>query len=166
MLVHKYGDPGHAPILFLHGAGSDHRAWRPQIEQLASGYRLLVPDLPGAGDSPGPFDLEDASEALAQQLRDAGLARVHVCGLSLGAMVGLHLAATRGDLVASLLLSGVQVRPPPVLMAVQRSIMRLTPWKLLGAENAAEKRRVMHLMRAVTNVDLRAAARRVTAPPW
>lgn len=164
MRMHEFGSRLHPSILLLHGAGSDHTMWQPQIEQLSPRYHLLVPDLPGAGESPGPFVLEAVSAAIGDQLRRTGIERVHACGLSLGAMVGLHLAATQRDLVASLVLSGVQLRPPPVLMMVQIGIMRLTPWKLLGAEDAAEKRQVMDLIRAAHRVDLRVASTQVKAP--
>jgi len=39
------------PLLFLHGWGMSGMAWRFQ-SPLASRYRLIVPDLPGYGDSP------------------------------------------------------------------------------------------------------------------
>ncbi len=37
-------------ILFLHGGGGGRWMWQPQVERLAD-YHLLIPDLPGHGDS-------------------------------------------------------------------------------------------------------------------
>jgi 3-oxoadipate enol-lactonase len=152
-------------LLLLHGAGKDHATWQSQIDHLSDRYRILAPDLPGCGESPGPFDLGQAATAVAGHLEDASAVdRVHVCGLSLGAMVGLQMAATRPELVASLVLSGVQLRPPALLMAAQLTIMQILPRKLLGAEDPAGKRRVMDLIRAVRHVDLRDRCASVQAP--
>lgn len=155
MRMHEFGDNARAPILLMHGAGADHQMWQPQLDTLAAAHQLLVPDLPGTECSPEPFVLDQVTKDLVEHIQSRGIGRVHVCGLSLGALVGLHLAATRPSVVASLVLSGVQLRPPPALMAVQRALMRATPWKLLGATDVGEKRRVMRVIDAVRSIDLR-----------
>src|SRR4051794_20416853 len=47
-------------VVLLHGATLDHRAWAPQVEDLADRYRVVVPDLRGHGASTGHFAFEDA----------------------------------------------------------------------------------------------------------
>ncbi|MEG1118052.1 MAG: alpha/beta fold hydrolase, partial [Janthinobacterium sp.] len=42
------------PVFLLHGLGSCAEDWRPQIDALGSGHRLIVPDLRGHGASPAP----------------------------------------------------------------------------------------------------------------
>jgi pimeloyl-ACP methyl ester carboxylesterase len=39
------------PLVLLHSAGLSHREWEPVVEGLAHRYRLILPDLPGHGDS-------------------------------------------------------------------------------------------------------------------
>lgn len=164
MQVHDVGDPEAPAILLLHGAGRDHTMWQPQFPSLSTGHRLLAPDLPGTADGGGHFTLAAASTAIVRSLDERGLARVHVCGLSLGAMVGLHLAATHPGRVASLLLSGVQLRPPRWLTAVQEGVMRVVPWRQLGADSPADKARVIALIHMLRRVDLRPFTDQVRAP--
>lgn len=54
--VHAYGPAGGPGILAVHGFRGTHYGLEPLAATLASqGYRVLVPDLPGAGDS-SPLD--------------------------------------------------------------------------------------------------------------
>ena len=39
------------PVLLLHGFGEDGNIWDHQIEFLKDEYQLLIPDLPGSGQS-------------------------------------------------------------------------------------------------------------------
>jgi len=39
------------PLALLHSALLSHREWEPSVEQLAGGYRVVLPDLPLHGDS-------------------------------------------------------------------------------------------------------------------
>lgn len=39
------------PVILLHGFGEDSRIWEPQIKFLEPHFRLIVPDIPGSGES-------------------------------------------------------------------------------------------------------------------
>jgi pimeloyl-ACP methyl ester carboxylesterase len=108
--------PADAPsVLLLHGGGVSGWMWRPVVERI-SGYHCLVPDLPEHGRSlaVAPFTIRDSAERLAALVRDrAHGGRAHVVGLSLGGQVGLQLAATAPERVASLLVTGVSLHPSP-----------------------------------------------------
>jgi 3-oxoadipate enol-lactonase len=81
--------------------------WRPQLPALTDRFRVVRMDLRGHGDSPatpGPYrvaDLADDARALLDRL---GLRRVDWCGLSLGAMVGMHLASESPERIGRLVL--------------------------------------------------------------
>jgi pimeloyl-ACP methyl ester carboxylesterase len=108
--------PADAPsVLLLHGGGVSGWMWRPVVERLP-GYHCLVPDLPEHGRSlaVAPFSIRDAADRLAALVRDrAHGGRAHVVGLSLGGQVGLRLAATSPERVASLVVTGVSLHPSP-----------------------------------------------------
>ena len=113
--------------------GFDHRMWAAQLEHFANDYRVLAPDLPGfssrvAGD---PLPLREAAGEVARWLDEVGAAPAHMCGLSLGGMVALHLAHDAPGSVRSLILSGAQVHPPRLVMMVQETVLRLLPQRLL-----------------------------------
>ncbi|MFO0645590.1 MAG: alpha/beta fold hydrolase [Polyangiales bacterium] len=105
----RYHEGGEgAPLLLVHGLFTDHRAWMPAAEKLAREFRVIVPDLPGAGASEKPTRYAFTRDALADTLCDllagVGAPRAHVAGMGLGGLVALTLAADRPELVERLVL--------------------------------------------------------------
>ena len=97
-----------APLVFVHGAASDHRTWRPQIDGLAGEFTVVAWDEPGAGSSgdvPAGFSLEDYATALASVIESLALGPTPVAGLSWGGTVALELYRNRPELVAALILA-------------------------------------------------------------
>lgn len=96
---HAWGAEGAPPLVLLHGGSGSWTHWLRNILPLAaSGRRVLVPDLPGFGDSALPPGGDDADampaplEAGLQQI--VGDAQVELVGFSFGGMVaGLWSAA-------------------------------------------------------------------------
>lgn len=109
-MVREVGDPAGPRVLLLHGGNVAGWMWGPQLPAL-SDHAVLVPDLPGFGQSNSlPWvSTATAADALAAAL---GTRPAHVVGLSLGASVALQLAARHPHLVSSLLLASAQVAPP------------------------------------------------------
>lgn len=55
------------PVMLLHGFAEDGRIWNYQVENLKKNYRLIIPDLPGSGESEmleGEVTLSDYAEAI------------------------------------------------------------------------------------------------------
>lgn len=80
-------------VMFIHGAGVDHRMWASQIDDFAGLYRILTVDLRGHGRSRPAreygFDLiVDDGFALLDQVKAA---KVAVIGLSMGGNVGQEM---------------------------------------------------------------------------
>ena len=105
-------DSGEGPtLLVLHPGGTDSRSMEALCAELA-GYRILLVDRPGHGrsaDVDGPWSFAQMADAMAEvldDLGDVGGDPVHVLGWSDGAIVGLHLALRRPDLVATLVFGG------------------------------------------------------------
>lgn len=75
------------PLLLIHGWGVSFTIWRDLAPLLSPHYKLIIPELPGIGQSPlppsGPY--YDASAAALENLRMAlGIPRWHVLGYSMG----------------------------------------------------------------------------------
>ncbi len=95
------------PLVFVHGAAQDSRAWRPQLAALADEFTVVAWDEPGAGrssDLPACFGLADYADALAALIEALALGPAHVAGLSWGGTVVLELYRRHPELAATLIL--------------------------------------------------------------
>ena len=85
------------PLLLLHGFPQTRAMWEPVIGFLANTHTLVVPDLPGYGDSDAPADVEAASKrAMAASLVEAmgtlGFDRFDLAGHDRGGRVAYRMA--------------------------------------------------------------------------
>lgn len=103
--VQRCGPPGPIQLLALHGLTGHGRRWRHFTDYIPE-FAVAAPDLIGHGHSTwaAPWSIEANVSALAALLDAEADAPVLVLGHSFGGAIALHLAASRPDLVASLLL--------------------------------------------------------------
>jgi 3-oxoadipate enol-lactonase len=101
------GPPG-SPVLVLAGPlGSTLDIWQPHVESLAEQFRVLRYDHRGHGRSPvpsGPYTIADLGGDVLALLDRLDIERAAFCGLSLGGMAGIWLAAHSPKRVSSLVL--------------------------------------------------------------
>lgn len=98
-------------IVFLHGGNVANWMWDPQVKALRD-YRILTPDMPGFGGRVAEewTDLAGTADAVAAFIAEqAEPGPVHVVGLSMGAVVALHLIARHPEIASSVLVSGAVV---------------------------------------------------------
>ena len=125
--------------LLLHGFTGSPWEMRPLADALAArGLRVLVPLLPGHGHAPEDMEYADRHDwQAAAESAFASLAnhrRVFVGGLSMGALLGLLLAAGHPDRVAALALLAPALRfrgPAMALLRLARGLPLLElarPW--------------------------------------
>jgi 3-oxoadipate enol-lactonase len=101
------------PILMLHGLGGTSNSFQAIMPAL-SGFRIVRPDLPGAGRSPTPrqkITVEFLVETLEAAAANLGVDRAHIVGHSFGALIAQHVAAHNPQRVASLTLFGPILEP-------------------------------------------------------
>lgn len=120
----SYAETGAGPVLLLiHGMGGSSDNWRAVIEPLARDHTVIVPDLPGHGQStPGPGDYSVGG--LAAALRDLLLVLEHkratLVGHSLGGGVAMQFAYQFPEIVERLVLvssGGLGPEVSPLLRA-------------------------------------------------
>lgn len=83
-----------APIVLIHGFGSDLNSWRVFVAALPAGRNILGLDLPGHGQSPlGDItSIDDLVEATESCLRDEGVQQAILVGHSLGGVIAAMIA--------------------------------------------------------------------------
>jgi len=101
---------GHGPpLVLLHGASGSWTHWIRNIPTLAERFSVIVPDMPGFGDSaapPEPHTVEVLAEAMTKGLDSVVTGPMDMAGFSFGGIVAGHVAAQVGTRVHSLVLFG------------------------------------------------------------
>jgi 2-hydroxy-6-oxonona-2,4-dienedioate hydrolase len=123
---HAWGDG--EPLVLLHGGSGSWAHWVRNVEALAAaGRRVLVPDLPGFGDSalpPGNKDADGVAPVIAEGLPHlVGMRAVDIVGFSFGGLTGGLLAAAHPELVRRLVLVGAPA------LGLRDKPLPLTAWR-------------------------------------
>lgn len=96
------------PLLLLHGALCDSRAWRAELEELADEFTVIAWDAPGCGgssDPPDDYRLPEYADTLAALVEALDIQRPHVLGHSFGGGLALELYRRHPGLPRSLVLA-------------------------------------------------------------
>jgi len=97
------------PLLLIPYTSADHACYAFQLPAYTEHFSCIAIDLPGSGESDapaGPYSTQGYADQVAAFLGAIGIERAHVAGMSLGAAVGIHLAARHPGRVRSLSLHG------------------------------------------------------------
>ncbi len=87
-----YGDG--LPLILLHGFGLDHNIWNPLLGGLETSFRVIVPDMPGFGESPGfkqEFTMARLGKLFAGFVHDVAGQNAVFLGHSMGGYIALEL---------------------------------------------------------------------------
>jgi 3-oxoadipate enol-lactonase len=101
------GKRGSPAIAFTGSLGTDLTMWQPQALALGPHFCTLRYDLRGHGGSPvppGPYAIADLGSDLVALLDRRGIERASLCGLSIGGMVSMWVAAHAPERVQRLVL--------------------------------------------------------------
>ena len=107
---HSVDGPAGAPVLVLSNSlGTTSAMWEPQLASLTDRWRVVRYEHRGHGGTrspgPGPYTLAELGGDVVELLDHLGVARASMCGVSLGGMVALWLAAHHPDRVDRLVLA-------------------------------------------------------------
>lgn len=187
------GGGGTRWLLLSNSLGTDAELWAPQLDPLRARFNVLCYDSRGHGASgapPGPYSIERLAEDALTLLDALGIERTHFCGLSQGGMVGQWLGANAPQRIDRLVLANTaaylgppsawQERSELVLARGMESVVEtalgrwFTPGFRQRAPARVEAARAMlsatppvgyaGCCAALAAADLRASARRITAP--
>ncbi|MEO7314560.1 MAG: alpha/beta hydrolase [Ginsengibacter sp.] len=97
------------PVMLLHGFGEDGHIWNHQVEKLKKDFLVIVPDLPGCGQSElleGDCSLEDYAEVIkmiadSESITSKSYGTFSLIGHSMGGYITLAFAEKYGQLLNS-----------------------------------------------------------------
>lgn len=148
--LHRKSPAGNASetVLMLHGAAADKSGWVRFARCLFPRLSLVIPDLPGHGDSVADIALDYGIEAQAARLRELlaalDIKRVHLIANSMGGAIALQLAYVAPELVSSLVLidaAGAETTPSWLRLHVNKTGSN----PMLEVNTAAEYRAMMRI---------------------
>lgn len=109
--------PADAPPLVLgNSLGTTLSMWDAQAPALAERFRLIRYDHRGHGRSPvpdPPYSIDDFAADVVELLDKLGIEKAHYCGLSIGGMTGIALAARHPDRIDQLVVCCSSAHMPP-----------------------------------------------------
>ena len=98
--------PVGAPVLILgNSLGTSAAVWDRQLPEFLTRFRLLRYELPGHGGTPalpGAYSIDGLAAGVLALLDSLGVERAAYCGISLGGMIGMSLAAREPDRISAL----------------------------------------------------------------
>ena len=108
-------------IILIPYLSADHACYAFQVAEYAKHFRCISLDLRGTGETDNPegtYTTENLADDVAAFMRAVGIAKAHVSGLSLGAAVGMWLAAKYPQMVSSLSLHSAWPKTDPFLKTI------------------------------------------------
>jgi len=109
--------PGAPALLLLNPLGVSLQVWDEQLAALSERFELIRFDARGHGKSTVGTHKEATMDMLATDalnvLNACGVARAHLCGVSLGGMIAMHIATKWPDRVLKAVLCSTTPYMPP-----------------------------------------------------
>lgn len=104
-----YSDEGSGKaVILIHGGASNNRQWKTLADELRQQFRVIAPNMHGAGSTPAwhggsPYTLSDAA-ALIERLCEGIPGNISLVGHSVGGAWAMQAAARLGQRVDKLIL--------------------------------------------------------------
>ena len=109
------------PLILIPFLTADHACYSFQLPEYTKHFDCISLDLRGTGETEqtiGPYSTGDLADDVEAFMRVLGIPAAHVAGLSLGAAVGMRLAAKYPEKVLSLSLHSGWPKSDPFVKAV------------------------------------------------
>ena len=98
---------GQKTILFIHGLGSNHKAWYKNVDLLKNSFRCIAVDLPGYGKSSKgdfPYDMSFFASTIHEFIVQMKLEKVILVGHSMGGQIAINTVLQHSEPVEKLVL--------------------------------------------------------------
>jgi 3-oxoadipate enol-lactonase len=118
------GEAGDRPLVLANSLGTDMSMWNAQAPALAQRFHLVRYDHRGQGASPvppGPYEIADLGRDALALLDRLELERMSFCGVSIGGMTGIWLAAHAPERIDRLVVCCSSAYMPPASRWYERA---------------------------------------------
>jgi pimeloyl-ACP methyl ester carboxylesterase len=144
------------PLILIPFLTADNACYAFQVAEYSKHFTCISLDLRGTGESDKPegdYSTEVLADDVAAFMRGLGIRKAHISGLSLGAAIGMWLAAKHPDMVASpslhsgwsktdpflrTIIEGFQVMAKAMGSVPEMVVLALFPWCLTPELYAAK----------------------------
>lgn len=124
IFVASYGERTHPAVLLSSPLAATTDMWREVIDTLPAGWRYVCYDPRGTGRSSAPdnaYDIVLLGQDVIRIMDELGIAQAVFCGVSLGGLTGIWLAAHCPDRFTGLILANTAASFPPESMWTERA---------------------------------------------
>lgn len=114
MNVKFFGDTSKPVIVLLHGGGLSWWSWKPVIRLLKNDYAVVVPILPGHGESYDDLfvSIEDVAEQVIDYVKINCKGKVYgIVGLSIGAQILCEILAKEESICEKAVIESALIKP-------------------------------------------------------
>jgi len=109
------------PVLLVPGLGGVGAYWKPNLPAFAAGYRTIIHDHRGTGQSSASrikYSVDQMSDDLLRLMDHLKIERAHLVGHSTGGAIGQTIAARQPERLASLVLYATWTKADPFFRRV------------------------------------------------
>lgn len=143
--------------IFLHGLGQTPTDWEKVICSL-SAKNIICPNL---FETCGRADYKTLLKQFEEQF--ASYKVLHLCGISLGAVLALHYAIKHPKQVKSLVLIAPQYKMPKVLISIQNVMFRCLP-NAIFQKMGVKKKDMIDMSYSMKKINLQSELQCVCCP--
>ncbi len=146
-------------LVMLHGLGQTAASWEDTIANLPNDWQIHSLDL---FRNDGLLTYEQLYDAFVQEC-DSYNEPFHLCGISLGAIIACQYAIEYPTKVKSLIVIGVQLKPPVLLLKFQQVIFTMLP-KSYFKKHGLNKQQLILLSQSLHNLNLKEHMQKIQCP--
>lgn len=129
MYVMETGNVDAPLMVFIHGGGVSGWMWDKQVDFFKDYYHILVPDLPGHGNSKEePYiSIRNCAEELINLIEaKANGKKVIIIGLSHGAQVVVEILSIKPQIIEYAIINSALTRPMKFISICIKSVLRMS----------------------------------------
>jgi len=154
-MYYQYLTPHHKEqtLILLHSGAMAGVEWNPQIKSLSKHFNLLLPDLPGHGQSrlaPNQtLSIAMMGQAVIDMLAREALDKAHILGSSMGGAVALWITLNHPEVIKKMVLYRIGYQKNRATYAHTKAMASSDYWRQYGLQHWLSK---LHQYQGTTSI--------------